>query len=121
MNSTQAFFYQKQVAKSDAFSFQPISKFGMRREIKNIDFKTTKATTKNTISPTIFKVRYNTSAEILRNLFNKCLITGNFPDNLKLAGITPVFNRKVPLNKENYRPVSALPRTSKVFEKLTEK
>ena len=93
----------------------------MQREIKNIDFKTTKATTKNNISPKIFKVRNNTGTETLQNLFNKCLTTGNFPDNLKLAGITQVFQRKVPLNKENYRPVSVLPSTSKIFEKLTQK
>ena len=83
---------------SDAFLFQPISKFDIQREIKNINFKTTMATTKNTTSPKTFKVRYNTFAETLQNLFNKCLITGNFPNNLKLAGITPVFKRKAPLN-----------------------
>ena len=36
------------------FSFQPISKFDMEKEIQNIDLK--KATTKNTISPKILKV-----------------------------------------------------------------
>ena len=31
------------------------------------------------------------------------LKTGNFPDNPKLADITPVFNRKNPSHKVNYR------------------
>ena len=43
------------------FSFQPISKFDMEKEIQNIDLK--KATTKNTIPPKILKVSCNTSAE----------------------------------------------------------
>ena len=75
----------------------------MEKEIKNIDLK--KATTKNTILPKILKVSCNTSAENLQNLFNECLITGNLPNNLKLADITPIFKKKHPLNKENYRPV----------------
>ena len=95
------------------FSFQPISKFDMEKDIQNIDLN--KATTKNTIPPKILKVSSNTFAESLRNLFNECLITGNFPDNLKLADITPVFKKKDTLNKENCRPVSVLPSISKIF------
>ena len=34
------------------------------------------------------------------------LATGNFPDNIKLADITPAFKKKDPLQKEDYRPVS---------------
>ena len=80
-------------------SFQPISKFDMEKEIQNIDLK--KATTKNTIPPKILKISCNTYAETLRNLFIECQITGNFPDNLKLVDITPVFKKKDPINKEN--------------------
>ena len=91
----------------------------MEKEIQNIDLK--KATTKNTIPPKILKISCNTSVETLHNLINECLITGNFPDNFKLADITPVFKKKDPLNKENYRPVSVLPSISKIFEKLIQK
>ena len=98
------------------FSFQPISKFDMEKEIQNTDLK--KATNKNTIAPKIFKISCNTSAETLLNLYNEYLITGNFPDNVKLAHITPVFKKKDPLNKENYRLVSVLPSISKIKEKL---
>ena len=40
---------------------------------------------------------------------NESLEIGTFPESLKLADITPVFKRKDPLNKTNYRAVSALP------------
>ena len=46
------------------------------------------------------------SADLFHNLFNDMLKTGNFPDNLKLADITPVFKKKTSLRKVNYRPVS---------------
>ena len=55
------------------------------------------------------------------NLFNEFLITGDFPDNLKLVDITTVFKKKDPLNKENYRPVSALHCISRIFEKVMQK
>ena len=67
------------------------------------------------------KISCNTSAEILRNLFDECLITGNFHDNLKLADIIPVFKKGSPLNKENCRPVSVVPSISKIFEQLMQK
>ena len=40
---------------------------------------------------------------------------------MKLADITPVFTRKNSLQKVNYRPGSALPSISKVFQKLMQK
>ena len=39
-----------------------------------------------------------------------------FPQNLKLADITPAF--KDPTLAENYSPVSVLPTVSKVFERI---
>ena len=87
----------------------------MEKEIQNIDLN--KATTKNPIPPKLLEMSCNT----LHNLFNDCLTTGNFPANLKLADITLIFKKKVPLNKENYRPVSVLPSISTFFEKLMQK
>ena len=49
------------------------------------------------------------------------LSTGNFPDNMKLADITPVFKKKDPLKKGNYRTVSILSAISKIFERLMQK
>ena len=49
------------------------------------------------------------------------LSTGNFPDNMKLGDITPVFKTKDPLKKENYRSVSILSAVSNIFERLMQK
>ena len=57
----------------------------------------------------------------MQKLFNKILKTGNFPDKLKLADITPVFSKNNPLEKENYRPVSVLRVVSKIFERTMQK
>ena len=107
--------FKRKFANQELFSFPSISKFDMK-EIQNIDLE--KATTKNTIPPRILKVSCNTSAETLHNLFNECLITGNLPDNLKLADVAPVFKKKDPSNIENYRPVSVLPSISEILKNL---
>ena len=60
----------------------------------------------------MLKISSQVSADSLHNLFNDMLKTGNFPDNLELADITPVFKKKNPLHKVNYRPVSVLPSIS---------
>ena len=48
-------------------------------------------------------------------------MTENFPNELKLADVTPVFLKKNPLKSKNYRPVSVLPVVSKIFERIMHK
>ena len=40
------------------------------------------------------------------------------PEEIKLAEVSPIFKKKDNLDKENYRPVSALLHVSKVFERI---
>ena len=91
-----------------------ISKADMDKEIENIDIE-------KTIPPKILKESHNTFVKTLQNLLNQCLITGNFSDNLKLADITPVFKKKYPINKENFRSIIVLPNISKIYEKPMQK
>ena len=89
------------------FCFKPYQNFTWRKKFKILILK--RQLLRSLSNLKFKKISRNTSAETLRNLFNECLITDNFPYNLKLAGITPVFKKKDPLNKENYRPASVLP------------
>ena len=50
--------------------------------------------------------------------FNKCADKGVFPDDLKHADVTPIHKKKDKSDKTNYRPVSILLNTSKIYEKL---
>ena len=40
-----------------------------------------------------------------------------FPNSLKQAQVIPIFKKKDPLDKQNYRPVSILPTISKLYER----
>ena len=42
---------------------------------------------------------------ILQN-FNKCIIDGKFPDQLKKTDISPVFKKGNHNDKTNYRPIT---------------
>ena len=54
----------------------------------------------------------------LTDCINNCISDGIFPNELKLASVTPVFKSGDASFKSNYRPISILPSLSKVFEKL---
>ena len=41
----------------------------------------------------------------LTKIFNDCEKSGNFPDILKYADITPVFKKGDATGKSNYRPI----------------
>ena len=69
----------------------------------------------------ILKNSRNSCLETLKALFNKAVLTGTFPNELKLADLTPVFKKEKPLKSKNYRPVSVLPVVSKIFERIMDK
>ena len=59
---------------------------------------------------------------ILANIWNEeILLNKNFPENLKLADVSPLFKKDDETFVENYRPVSVLPTASKVFERIMQK
>ena len=57
----------------------------------------------------------------LQLLFDEAISYNEFPENLKLADVTPVFKKKDLLEETNYRPVSVFPPVSKIFERLLQK
>ena len=55
---------------------------------------------------------------LLREIVNKSLQTGNFPDDLKVALVRPLLKKtNLDLVEKNYRPVSNLQYISKLIEK----
>ena len=45
----------------------------------------------------------------LANRMNECIKQKKFPNELKIADITPIFKKEDPLDKTKYRPISILP------------
>ena len=51
-------------------------------------------------------------------IITQCLLTGIFPDLLKIAKVKPLFKRGDTCQLNNYRPISLLPTISKIFERI---
>ena len=61
-------------------------------------------------------------APALNDIWNEQIITQkSFPNNRKLADVTPVFKKEDPSLLKNYRLVSVLPVVSKIYEIIMQK
>ena len=54
----------------------------------------------------------------LRIIFRSSLENGKFPSEWKKANVVPVFKKSNKQELKNYRPISLLPVSSKLFERL---
>ena len=73
------------------------------------------------ISNKILKETKDVITPYLETLFNKCIQTGTFPDDYKIAKVIPLFKGGDKTNPNSYRPISLLPAIGKLFEKLLAK
>ena len=77
------------------------------------------------IPASFLKLAYSNTGSVITNLIsellNKILYSGEYPNIWKLAHITPVFKCKDKCDKSNYRPISILPTLSKITEAVIHK
>ena len=83
--------------------------------IKNLN--TSKANGIDNISAKLVKSAAEIISAPLCIILNHCIKKGKFPNNMKIARITPLYKKGTRLEKECYRPVSVLPCFSKIFER----
>ena len=100
------------------FSFREVTDTEVKKEITNLNPK--KAIPHGNIPIKHIKETSEVCSTFLTNIFNIGIKNGTFPDELKLADITPVHKKEDTTKTKNYRPVSVLPPVSKLLEKLME-
>ena len=71
------------------------------------------------VHPTIIKENILFFGKLLSHLYNMSLTESTFPDASKIGRVTPIHKSGPTDVIDNYRPISALPVFSKIFEKLT--
>ena len=92
----------------------------IENEINDLDCSK-KGTFKN-IPPKCLKGAIDVCGPVLLKIWNEVIISqSSYPQNLKLADVTPVFKKENPLEAKNYRPISVLPTVTKIFERLIQK
>ena len=98
------------------FSFKSVKATVIKDEIASL--KTNKATGPDNIPAKILKTAIDEIYNLLTYLFNVTVATCTFPSEMKQADITPIFKKDNSTKKKNYRPISVLPSTSKIFERI---
>ena len=102
------------------FEFEEMNLKDVEKEILNLNTK--KAFASNSIPAKVLKETSDIYSPVLQPIWNdKILKKCQFPENLKLADITPVFKKEDKNLAKNYRPICVLPTLSKVFENIMQK
>ena len=114
MSSTNAEDYLKREPSS--FEFAEIEPSRVLKLLSKLDV--TKATGLDQISNKVLKQAAPVIYKQLTELFNLSLKSGEYPDDWKLAKVSPVFKAGERNDPNNYRPISILSTISRVFEKL---
>ena len=97
----------------ESFKFEFVSSNEVKKEIDN-----KKSSTYGSIPTTTLNQCVNAYLPHLTNSINYSIQHSNFPQELKLSEVIPVYKNLDTLQKENYRPVSLLPHVSKIFERI---
>ena len=111
---------QQSVETVHTFDFSEVSLDEIATEVNKLNNK--KLGTFNNIPAKHLKESSEICKEYLFKIWNdEILENQSFPDELKLADITPIFKKEDATLPKNYRPDSALPSVSKVFERIAQK
>ena len=113
------------ISINKSFNFRKVYLNEVEEQIQKLNVR--KANTFKNIPPKLLKDNSDICSPLLHNLVNNCFDKNEFPNELKVADVAPVFKKpakdaskekKDRTNIKNYRPVSVLPVNSKIFERL---
>ena len=98
------------------FEFNEVSPEEVKKVIKSLNKK--KAAISTCIPVKILIDSIDRYLPVLTDIINNSVTNGTFPDELKLAEVTPIYKKANPFDITNYRAVSFLSHVSKVYERI---
>ena len=108
-------YIKSKLPSNEIFKIEDIDENNVFVMLHKLD--TSKAAGIDSIGPKLLKLSAPIIYKPIASLINKSIANGKFPDDLKLAKITPIYKKGDKTNPGNYRPISILPTISKLFEK----
>jgi hypothetical protein len=115
MNNTQPPLLEEAPEHEDPLNGIRITKSMVKRILQNLN--PSKASGPYTISTIMLKETAESISGILARLYNYSLATSKFPSSWKVANVTPIHKKDDKFLASNYRPVSLLNISAKVFER----
>lgn len=104
------------VGTSKDFQFNPVTPEKIIKifmELKNKNCLDLNGISTKLLKDIIFELSPSLSA-----IFNKCINSGTFPDQMKLSKLIPLHKGGSRQECNNYRPIAIQPTISKIFEKI---
>ena len=77
-----------------------------------------KATRTDDVDVKFIKQSNAVISPVLCKILNLYIVNGEFPDDMKIAEVVPIYKRGDPLECSNNRPISLLSNFSKILEKV---
>ena len=104
--------------EKNVFEFKNVTSAELVSVLKKM--KVSKSSGLDKISSKLLKAAGSSTIESLTYLFNLVLNTGIFPDDMKLAKVTPIYKYKSGSKTDygNYRPISVISAVAKILEKI---
>ena len=103
-----------QNASESTLYFEPITEHKTIKLIENLKNKT--STGIDGISNQLLRSAKNVLVKPIITIINQMIVTGIFPDNLKISKVIPLYKAKDQTFLSNFRPIALLPSISKIFE-----
>ncbi|CAB3989406.1 Hypothetical predicted protein [Paramuricea clavata] len=109
--------FESYVTRSDTqFTIQNVSLTKVYKLLSTI--KTSKSAGHDRIPGKLLRDAAEVIAPSLSAIFNASINTGIFPEDFKIAIISPIHKTGSKTNCDNYRPISVLSSVAKIYEKL---
>jgi hypothetical protein len=109
-------YLERSVRLSAVFEFKSVSNNEVETVLSKL--KVSKSSGQDKIPVKILKDSSDVCVSYLTYIYNCFLLSGIFPDDWKMAKVSPIYKSWNKQECGNYRPISVLSVVSKIFEKL---
>ena len=110
---------KEKVSSNGLFNFQEVQIDDVMYELSQLNFR--KANRVGDIPSKHLQQSSEVCGEVLLPLINASIKNGDFPQELKIADVTPTFKKGDATDVSNYRPISVLPSVSKIYERIIQR
>ena len=108
-------FTRTKLGPSHEFSIKPITETEVFTMLSQLNIN--KSAGVDCLGPKLLMLTAPVISKCVAYMINQSITCGFFPDELKIAKVTPIYKKGDRSDPGNYRPISILPTLSKIYER----